>query len=88
MQQPKMQQTGFRDTSAEPADDLRGRMSLSPTGRQLASDGSFVLGLYTADPADALISPPDGTCVLWNNSGTLTIAAFTRATGWAYRTLA
>lgn len=81
-------QIGFQDTSQVPGDDLRYRMSMSPTGRQIVLDGSFVLALYTDDPADAIISPPDGTCVLWSNAGTLTLASFTRATGWQYRTMA
>lgn len=79
---------GQRDVSQAAGDELAGRLRMSPTGRQLSSDGSFVLGLYTSDPASALIAPPDGTCVLWNNAGVLTLAAFTRATGWKYRALA
>lgn len=67
-------------------DDLRGKISATPTGRNLLL-GSMVLALYTSDPADAIPSPPDGTTVLWDDSGTLTLAAFTRDGGWAYRTL-
>jgi hypothetical protein len=66
--------------------NLRGQITASPTGRNLML-GSFVLALYTDDPADAIPSPPDGTAVLWDNSGTLTLAAFTRDIGWVYRTL-
>ncbi len=81
------QGVGFRSVGDAP-DDLRGRMASSPTGRQLASDGSFVLSGFTQDPAQVLLSPSDNTMVLWDNVGVLTLASFTRATGWKYRTMA
>jgi hypothetical protein len=54
----------------------------SPTGSQMAIDGSFVVSLYADDPANALLSPPDGTVVMWNDSGTLRLRGYTRDTGW------
>ncbi len=80
------QGVGFRSVGDSP-DDLRGRMASSPTGRQLVSDGSFVLSGFTQDPAGVLLSPPDNTAVLWDNGGALTLAAFTRAAGWQYTVL-
>jgi hypothetical protein len=66
---------------------LARQMSQSPTGRQLALDGSLILSVYTDDPGDGLLSPSDGTAVVWNNAGVLTLCVYTRSTGWKYRTL-
>lgn len=68
--------------------NLRGRMAASPTGRQLSIDGSFLLPLYTDDPADALLSPAEGLTVLWKDGATRKIASYTRAGGWEYVALA
>lgn len=76
---------GYRDTSQDaPSDDLRYRMMASPTGRQLAGDGSFVFAVYDTDPTVALLSPPNGTTVMWEDAGTgdRFISTFLRATGW------
>lgn len=81
------QGVGYRSVP-DVSDDLRGRMAMSPPGRQLALDGSFVLSGFTQDPANVLLSPPDNTLVLWDNAGTLTLASFTRSTGWQYRAMA
>ncbi len=68
--------------------DLEARLSAGVTGRQLAVDGTFALTLLSTDPATQIISPSDGTAVLWLNSGVLTLAAFTRSTGWRYSVMA
>lgn len=77
---------GQRDAAQGSADDLRGRMAMSPTGRQLISDGSFVLSVYESDPADTLIAPANGTLVWWYAADTDTLkqCGFTRASGWRY----
>lgn len=87
MQQPF--DYGQRDASSQgDADELRARMAMSPTGRQLVSDGSHVESVYLSDPADLIISPGDGLSVLWYDADTDTLkrAAFTRVTGWRYST--
>lgn len=78
------EQIGYRDTSQGPQDDLRYRMMASPTGRQMASDGSFVFAVYPSDPTQAILSPPDGTAVMWEDeaTGDRFISTFLRATGW------
>lgn len=65
-------------------DDLRGRLAMSPTGRQLAIDGSFVAQGTSGDPTDEFLSPPENFVVLRNNSGTLEWWGFTRDTGWQH----
>lgn len=74
-----MNQYGYREIATTA---LLSALSQSPTGLQLSIDGSFILPLYTTNPANSIITPPDGTTVLWSDSGTLRIRAFTRATGW------
>lgn len=57
-------------------------MSQAPTGRQMAIDGTFVVSVYTEDPAGVLLSPSNGTVVMWDDAGTLRLRGYTRATGW------
>lgn len=73
----------YQDVTQRP-DDLRARMLLSPTGRQLAVDGSLSLAVYTDDPTTAIPSPAQGATVLWNDAGTLKLGAYTRETGWKF----
>jgi len=78
---------GFRDiTQQPPMDDLRHRMSASPTGRQLAVDGNLVVEIVDFDPNDASADitqiRPDGSEVLYIRSGTQERWSFTRETGW------
>lgn len=65
---------------------LRYRMMASPTGRQLVSDGSLVLGLLNFDPNTALANAtqiyPDGAVGIYVRAGVQEQWAFTRATGW------
>jgi len=61
---------------------LRRAMSQAPTGRQMTIDGTFVLSVYTDDPADVLLQPANGTVVMWDDAGTLRLRGYTRATGW------
>jgi hypothetical protein len=67
---------------ADYSDALRRAMSQSPTGTQMAIDGTFVLSVYTDDPADVLLQPANGTVVMWDDAGTLRLRGYTRATGW------
>jgi hypothetical protein len=77
---------GYRDTSGMPADDLRGRMSMSPSGRQIATDGNFVFPIVPFDPATARSNAteiyPDGSPVIYVRAGVQEMWTFTRATGW------
>ncbi len=79
--------TNYGQQDASQQDELRGRLALSPTGRQLARDGSFVKATYTTDPAKVLIAPGDGVQVLWDDtagSGHVFDCTFLRSTGWLY----
>lgn len=79
---------GYRNTSegSNSVDDIRYRMMSSPTGRQLARDGSFVREIVTFDPADPSANLtqvwPNGSSVLYDRAGTLESWSYTRATGW------
>ena len=62
------------------------RFTASPTGRQMLS-GDFVITYTDDNPASAYISPPEGTIVLWDDSGTMKLMAYTREYGWVGTTL-
>ncbi len=73
---------GQRDASTA-IDDLRGRMSMSPTGRQLASDGNLIAPLFDGDPSlNTANIPPQVTFGFWIDGTSLWLSAFTRETGW------
>ena len=57
-------------------------MQQSPTGSQVVIDGSFVMDYVEVDPSLSILSPPDGTVIMWNDSGTLRLRAYSRDTGW------
>jgi len=81
----QQQEWGFRNVDAQPSSEsLAGRMNASPTGRQMANDGSFVKAIYTVDPALALISPANGLEVTWDDAGVIKDCKFARETGWKY----
>lgn len=63
------------------AERLIALLKASPTGRQLLV-GEFVVSYSTTDPADTVLTPPDGTVQMWNDSGTLRLRGYSRATGW------
>ncbi len=73
--------TAGRNTGFD-AFNAMNKMRQSPTGNQLTLDGSFVVSVFDDDPANSLLSPPDGTVVMWNDSGTLRLRGYTRDTGW------
>lgn len=77
-----MNDFGYRDVVAAPVDRLAWTLRNSPTGNQLAIDGSFVLPYTTTNPSLSILSPSEGTAWLWNDSGTLRVRAYSRATGW------
>ena len=76
------QDIGIQQSDANSMAALRWRLSQSPTGRQLAIDGSFILPLEDDDPGTSDKIPADGTIVMYDDSGTLELWGFTRATGW------
>ena len=57
-------------------------MQQSPTGAQLIIDGSFVLDYVEVNPSLTILSPPDGTVIMWNDSHTLRLRGYSRDTGW------
>lgn len=73
---------GQRNANEGNADELAGRLRHGPTGRQLATDGSFVHRVVEEDPATLFLMPPNGFTVVWNHGGTLENWTFTRDTGW------
>lgn len=74
------QQVGYQ--SADQGNKIQSAMSQSPTGRQMVIDGTFVVSVYTDDPASVLLQPANGTVVMWDDGGTLRLRGYTRATGW------
>jgi len=73
---------GYRDVVAHPVSHLAATMRNAPTGNQLAIDGNLVLPYTTVNPSLSILAPSEGTAYLWNDSGTLRIRVYSRATGW------
>lgn len=65
---------------------LRHGMSQSPTGRQLALDGSLVLSFLNFDPSDPSANTtqiyPNGGAGLYIRAGVTELWTFTREDGW------
>lgn len=59
------------------------KMRQSPTGNQLTLDGNLVIPIYDGEPADYLLSPPNGTVVLHIQGNQLKLYGYSRITGWS-----
>lgn len=63
------------------ANDVRALLDASPTGRNLLQ-AVLVLPRLDEDPSTSVGTWPDGAIAYWNDSGTLRVVLYDRATGW------
>ena len=75
-----MQQT-FTRGPADAAQRVQAALEMTPTGRAILL-GTFALPVETVNPSTAGGVPVDGYAVLYLNGASLTLYAYTRATGW------
>ncbi len=67
----------FHVMNAPWLDNMRG----GAPGRALLTDGSFMLETYTADPANIMLTAPDGLTVAWTSGGIGYISTYFAALG-------